>query len=306
VQGVRQGPAVRSAGAVRRLAALLGASLAVAAPVPARADEVPAQGAELHWNERWPRFRVAEYAAAAVLGPFALIEYYAVPFQQNAHWTAHNAFDDGARSAFRLRDPYARRAIREASDAVDTTLVVLAVGLDSVVVPVVRGSWDVAWQTGMMDIEAFSLSSIVAITGYDFIGRGRPLYDDCQRDPSFDESCPVSPTASFPSGHVNEAFTAAGLSCANHTFLPIYGSRLADAFACARDVTLATVGGMMRMMGDRHWAIDVLAGAGIGFGFGYGIPTLLHYAVPWRSALPGLTVAPMPPGRVGLVAAGQF
>lgn len=286
------------------VAALLGACLVAAAPASARADDATDPGA-LRWNDRWPRFRVVEYVATAVLGPVAIAEYFAVPFQRQPHWQGTNFFDDAGRSAFRLRDPSALKAVRVASDGLDTLLVVLAVGVDSAVVPVARGSWDVAWQTTLMDVEAFSLSSIVAITGYDFVGRTRPLYADCQRNPSFDDSCNVSPTASFPSGHVNEAFTAAGLSCANHGFAAIYGSKVADAFACGRDLTLATLGGMMRIMGDRHWAIDVLAGAGLGFGFGFGMPTLLHYSVPWRSAVSSLTIAPMPQG-LGLVTAGRF
>ncbi len=244
-----------------------------------------------------------------MLGPFALFEYYYFPAKSQVHWVGGILFDDAARNAFRLQSPSARDTIRALSDAVDSAAVVLAVGLDSIILPLVRGSWDVAWQTTLMDIEAFAVSSVVAITGYDTVGRGRPLYEDCQKNPNFDDSCLVSPTASFPSGHVNEAFTAAGLSCANRQYIPLYGSRLGDALACGRDLTLATLTGVMRVMGDRHWATDVVAGGVMGFGFGYGMPVLLHYAVPWRHSVSGLTLTPMPPGptgTMGVVAAGMF
>jgi membrane-associated phospholipid phosphatase len=292
---------VRAGRSVLGLAACLAL---LVSPHPVRADE-PQSLAPLRWNEEWPRFRPWEYIATGVLGPLALTEYFVAGYQPEPHWQGGNFFDDAARSAFRLRSPEDLSAIRTTADVLGVGLVVLVVGVDSVVVPLVRGSKDVALQTTLMDIEAYSFSSIVAITGYDTIGRTRPLYADCQNNPNFDVTCRVSPTASFPSGHVNEAFTAAGLSCANHGFLPIYGSKLWDTLACARDVTLATAGGISRIMGDRHWATDVLAGAGIGFAFGYGMPVLLHYAVPWRAKHPQVTVVPMPGGE-GIVAAGVF
>jgi len=105
---------------------------------------------------------------------------------------------------------------------------------------------------------------------------------------------------------VNEAFTAAGLSCAHHTHLPIYGTRLADALACARDLTLAAADAILRIMGDRHYLTDVLAGGSIGFAFGYGLPVVLHYAWGGRASPPGFAIEPMAVGRLGVVATGSF
>jgi membrane-associated phospholipid phosphatase len=139
---------------------------------------------------------------------------------------------------------------------------------------------------------------------YDTIGRARPSYEDCQREPSF-VGCNISPTASFPSGHTNEAFTAAGLSCANHRFVPLYGSVVWDGVACARDVALATADGVLRIMGDRHYATDVLTGAAIGFGFGYGVPTLLHYAARVRSST-AWTLTPVAGAQLGMALVGSF
>ena len=96
------------------------------------------------------------------------------------------------------------------------------------------------------------------------------------------------------------------MSCANHGFVPIYGSRLWDGLACARDVVLATSDGLLRVIGDRHYATDVLTGAAIGFGFGYGMPTLLHYAARSPRSLAGWTLSPMVGPRTGLLLAGSF
>jgi membrane-associated phospholipid phosphatase len=302
-------PAVRADDAATSLSTPAPPATPTAYVYTATDPYVPAPAPDSHalnWNERWPRFRAVEYAASAVLGPLAIAEYFLIPAQPQAHWVGGILFDDAARSALRLHSPSDLDMIRALSDVVDVGVVVLAVGVDSFLVPLARGSRDVAWQAMLMDVEAFSVSSVVAITGYDTVGRGRPLYEDCQHNPSFDKTCLVSPTASFPSGHVNEAFTAAGLSCAHHAFLPLYGSSVADALACARDVTLATTTGVMRMMGDRHWGTDVIAGGLIGFGFGYGLPTLLHYAVPFRHAPSALTLAPLTGNQVGVMAAGRF
>ena len=116
----------------------------------------------------------------------------------------------------------------------------------------------------------------------------------------------MSPTASFPSGHVAESFISAGLSCANHAYVPLYGGGFWDGFACARDVTLATADGVLRIMGDRHWATDVISGGGLGFAFGYAMPVLLHYRVGAGARAPGVSFAPMGNDRVGLVATGVF
>ncbi len=72
-----------------------------------------------------------------------------------------------------------------------------------------------------------------------------------------------------------------------------------------RDVTLATGEGVLRIMGDRHYATDVLAGAAIGFGFGFGVPTLLHYH--GGGYADTLAVSPlMGGGSIGVLTSGRF
>jgi membrane-associated phospholipid phosphatase len=262
---------------------------------------------ELQWDEDHPRFRPIEYVVTGVVGPTAIAMYYMLPEQREPRFIGGVLFDDAVRNALRVRSPSALQAVWTASDAVDVSLVVLAFGVDSLGVPLLRGSPDVALQLGLMDIEAYAFSSALAIGLYDSVGRARPSYEDCQRDPSF-VGCRTSPMASFPSGHTNEAFTAAGVSCANHGFVPLYGSRLWDGLACARDVVLATADGLLRIIGDRHYATDVLAGAAIGWSFGYGMPTLLHYGVSaaGRPSPTSWTLSPMLGPRAGLSLAGSF
>lgn len=231
--------------------------------------------------------------------------YFLLPPQPRPHWVGGILFDDAVRNALRVRSPSALKTVWALSDAVDIALVVIVYGVDSLAVPILRGSPDVALQLGLMGAEAYAVSSVVTIALYDTVGRARPSYEDCQRDPSF-VGCQTSPTASFPSGHTNEAFTAAGLSCANHQFLPLYGARIWDDLACARDLVLATSDGLLRIIGDRHWATDVLTGSAIGFAFGYGMPVLLHYTAPKKSWLGKWTVSPLVGRQPGLAIAGSF
>lgn len=275
----------------------------VAATVPperAWADDE----AGLAWDDSRPRFRPLEYAATAVVGIAAMAEYTWLPPQPRPHWVGGILFDDAIRNALRLRSPAALRTVWTLADATGVTETAVVVGLDSALVPTLRGSFDTAWQLSWMDFESYAFGSVATFSLYDTVGRARPSYADCQRDPSGPD-CRVSPTASFPSGHTAEAFISAGLSCVHHAYVPIYANATLDALACARDVTLATADGVLRIMGDRHYATDVLAGAGLGFSFGYGLPWLLHYAR-FARRLPQVTLTPMVGQSVGLVAAGAF
>lgn len=274
-----------------------------AATVPGPAQ--PPQQAPLVWNEEHARVRPVEYVLAGAGGLAAIAEYTWATPQGEPHWTGGILFDDAVRSALKVNSPSAREALWTAAGVVGVSEAVLTVGVDSVLVPWLRGSTDVMWQLTWIDMESYALGSLVAITGYDTIGRARPSWADCQKNPTLPD-CVTSPTASFPSGHVAESFIAAGLGCVNHAYVPIYGSHLFDALACARDVVLASSVGVMRIMGDRHWATDVLAGAGIGFAAGYALPLVLHYASHGRDRSAGLFVAPMMGDRVGAVVTGVF
>jgi membrane-associated phospholipid phosphatase len=290
--------------AIRHLPALLAASAVLAGNCAAPESAEAAEETPLEWNRDWPRFRPLEYVVTGIAGPAAVAMYFLLRPQADPHWIGGILVDDDVRDALRLRSPDGLRTVRALADAVGVASVVLVVGVDSMVVPLLRNSTDVAVQLSLMDFESFALSSIVTFSLYDSVGRARPSYVECQHG-STDAQCETSPTASFPSGHVNEVFTAAGLSCAHHSRLPLYGGRLGDALACARDVTLATADGVLRIMGDRHYLTDVLAGAGIGFAFGYGLPTLLHYTNVDRP-VSSLSLLPLAGGEVGLVVTGSF
>ncbi len=263
---------------------------------------------KLHWDERRVRFTLPEYIATGILGPLAVAEYFVVQPQVPPHWSGGILFDDAVRDGIRLRDPHALQVSWAAADTIGTMLVIMNVALDSLIIPLARRSSDVAWQLLVMDAESYTLTSLIAITGYDTIGRARPPYQDCKNGTVPSNECYGSLTASFPSGHVALGFNAAGLSCAHHMFQGVYGNRAADAFACARDLTLATSEAVLRMMGDRHYFSDVFVGSLIGFAVGFGMPTLLHYTnFKKKVGVSSLYASPLVTGQqTGLAVGGMF
>jgi membrane-associated phospholipid phosphatase len=105
------------------------------------------------------------------------------------------------------------------------------------------------------------------------------MAEECAKDPSYAANCSsgANLNASFLSGHTTIAFAGAGLMCAHHMHLPLYGSVVADALACATGLAAATTAGALRVMSDNHYTTDVLLGAGVGLFGGYVWPMMWHY-----------------------------
>ena len=82
---------------------------------------------------------------------------------------------------------------------------------------------------------------------------------------------------SFFSGHAAATFALAAVTCSHHLHIDVYGSGLISGLVCASGLVLASVTGTLRIVGDRHFATDVLAGAAVGTGIGFLIPWLFHY-----------------------------
>jgi membrane-associated phospholipid phosphatase len=290
----RLGPWRRCAVRALGLLCLLRADLARAESADTRAESA------LSWD--YPTFRPVEYVATGVLGAAWFAVFFGAKGRSTPRWTGGILFDDAVRDSVRLRSPGARDAVRGLSDIMATSTAALAVGLDALAVPLFRGRSDIAWQLVLMDAEAIAASGLLTTSAYYYTGRARPSYDDCQRNPSFDPLCNAGATSSFWSGHTAGAFAAAGLSCAHHAYLHLYGDPTADALGCAGMITLASTTGVLRLVGDRHFASDVLVGAAVGFGFGYGLPVLLHYTAGRDESL---IVTPSSQG-FGLAVSGQF
>jgi len=235
----------------------------------------------LEWDPRWHRFRAVEYATTAATGLAAIAVFVFAKPSDHPKWIGPILFDTPLRNALRMRTRSGIQAALDASFLV--ALVTPAQALfDSLVLPAADGNLDLTWQLAMMDAQAYALSGLVTATLYDTTGRARPSYNDCKAGTSVDPLCDAGAYASFPSGHMAAAMTGAGLLCAHHGALPLYGGGAWDVAACIEGLTVATAVGVLRMMADRHYASDVLTGGAIGFFSGYALPMLLHY---WKKPL---------------------
>jgi membrane-associated phospholipid phosphatase len=130
----------------------------------------------------------------------------------------------------------------------------------------------------VISAQSHSLAMLLNATTKFLLGRERPYSESCDGDTNYHESCEgFERYRSFYSSHSSMAATSAGLTCAHHVNVPLYGSRPTDVAACAGAALLAASVGTLRIAADEHWATDVFAGQLIGFSIGYFVPTLFYY-----------------------------
>lgn len=181
---------------------------------------------------------------------------------KKARWTGGILFDDAVRDEFRATNPRTHRTFRTIGDYTYHLSPVLPL-FDALVVSTVGHSDSrLAGNLIGVTLEAYSYSGVASFITTETFARRRPDGSDTQ---------------SFFSGHAAISATGAGLTCANHSRIPLWGNRAADVSACVLASLNALTTATTRVVADRHYATDVILGAGVGFGFGYSVPVLLHY-----------------------------
>jgi membrane-associated phospholipid phosphatase len=165
-----------------------------------------------------------------------------------------------------------------------------------------RGDSKAAVNVGWVGLEAFSYAGLLSFVSTRTSARARPDSTECRRQHPDGVGCGDVDTESFWSGHTTIAATSAGLTCANHRYLPLWGHPVADVSACVLATGGAITTAVSRIAADRHYASDVLVGLGIGFGIGYSVPVLLHYSRTGTEA--GLSVTTCGEGCLSLT--GSF
>jgi membrane-associated phospholipid phosphatase len=293
---------------IRATAVALGLALALSAWSPAAAAQ------RLQWQDDWPRFAWWEaVGAVAATGVFAYAQWGTKAGKPR--WEGPILFDAPFRDLLVLETRSGQQAANTASDvfwgmtwafpAVDTLVVSLAMDRNL----------DVTWQMAAIDAEVYALTSMLTRLMHRLSRRDRPLKLACAQDKDYDPACGDSPV-SFFSGHTALAAASAGLTCVHHQYLPLYGGGWPDHLACAGAATTAALTGLMRILSDRHYTTDVLAGYAVGFLTGYFLPRLLHYRSPprWKRAARrgqtrGYTATVMPLAseeQLGLAITGLF
>jgi membrane-associated phospholipid phosphatase len=259
-------------------------SLAVAlvlTAAPARAETTrgsaePARAPSL-WRSSWPAFSWVEgattVAAGVTTGTLAL---QAPP--REPRWQGGILFDDAVRNAVRLRSAGARQRWRSVGDMPYYFAPLLPLVVDPLVVAwLARDDPKLAFNLAWMGLEAFSYAGLLSFVSTRITVRERPDASECRRQHPDFAGCEAD-TEAFWSGHTSIVAASAGLVCAHHRYLPLWGSPLADASACVLATSGALVTAGSRLMADRHYTSDVIVGMAVGFGIGYAVPVLLHYS----------------------------
>ena len=252
------------------------AGVSAAAPQPAAVASLQPSSA-VAWQRHWPKVHLVEYIATGALVAGALALTFGVDPQTHG---GHGGvlYDNGVRSLLRADTRAGRDAARIVGDMGYRVLLIYPF-LDLLITPLaVHGNPEVAWQMFAMDAEAMAIAGFVGIFTDHIFGRARPSQRECARDDNYERFCnDADQFGSFLSGHSAIAAAGAGLTCAHHLNMPLYGGGAGDIAACAGAAAIALTTGVARIVNDRHWATDVTAGLLIGGLAGYGLPALLHY-----------------------------
>ena len=264
-------------------------------PNPLKLDIQPAQNKEtrahrLEWS--WRRVHWGEITSSIALGLGTLAINQTKEASRN--WTGGILFDDWVRDALRVKGNTQKRIIR-ASNILEFSLIGAPTLIDTLGVTLIGDrNLDVAGQLFAIQGQAFAMTGFLTVATKTVVGRQRP---EAKEQGCGDNGieCGAGANRSFFSGHAAFAFTGAGLICVEHTHLPLFG-RIGGKLACGTALTAASAASIFRILGDKHWATDVLVGAGVGLWSGWLMPWILHYRHPqpeerarWRRHLGKLT-----------------
>jgi membrane-associated phospholipid phosphatase len=296
-----------SAGWHGRLICMLRSWLALPLSIALTATTARAEPT-LEWNEDWPRFRTSEaVVTGSMLLPIAGALFLYPHPEDNMHGGV--LFDDAVRDALVADSKEGRGMAATWSNWPYLGLLAFPFVVDTALVAWgVHGAGDVALEMLAMNLESF------AITGAE---------KGCASDPNYAGKCddPVAMNQSFVSGHTAVAFTGAGLTCAHHRHLPLYGGGAPDAAICVVGLAAASATGVLRIMSDDHYSTDVLLGVALGLGSGWLLPEWLHYGGgadknqsgsllpmlrPEGSTLSAIVAPQLAPGFLGLTLRGGY
>jgi membrane-associated phospholipid phosphatase len=252
------------------LAIVIAAGSCLCGASSAAADD----GERLEWSPRFSRFSNAQYGLSlALIGGVLASNTMLEP--SGAGWRGSNALDSEARLVLAAPSAQGRAAAGSASDILMYGLLAYPFVIDTALVAGIgHGNYDVAFQMAMIGVQAVLTAKLVSSLTKGLVGRARPDSEGCITGEEL--GCGTF-NESFISGHTTTAFVGAGLICAQHQNLALYGDGPWGAVACGASLVAASAVGTLRIVADRHNLTDVLGGALVGLGAGYFMPNLLNY-----------------------------
>jgi len=301
------------------IALALSAALPAVADEPEEGDEPVAETATLPpveaptahggpiWDPSYHRFRPWQYGTVGVLAVVVPLGGY-LPKTSEPGWERPILFDEALRDLLIADTTAGRETVADVSDVLLITTIAVPMLIDPlVVVWGLGGRPDVAWQMFAIGAQSMVVTGLLTLGSKKLADRERPFVEPCEANPDHSSSCGSSKQyESFWSGHASNVFTAAGLNCAQHEALGHYGGGPWDHVACWTGLGVATAVGTFRVVADRHWSTDVLAGAVVGLASGYLLPKALHYGFRRNGGAVVLVAPVWDEGTVAFSATGRF
>lgn len=260
---------------------LLAGLLAVRGSAAVEPGSVPEpsafDAASVDWRPEFRRVGVAEYVAAPLLLLGSAAQGLVFKPEEEADWTGAILLDRPLRNWLRADSAAGRsNANRWSNILLGVSALQVALVDPWLVAGWVHGRPDVAWQLTVIDAEAFGLTELANQITKRLVARERPYGEECNG--KIGPSCASNGRyLSFFSGHATASSTFAGLTCAHHRALALYGSFAADLGACLGSIGLTVATGFLRVASDNHWWSDVLVGHAVGFSAGYLLTWALYY-----------------------------
>lgn len=259
------------------------------------------------WNPPWVDVDTPDYLITLSAAGVALTAAIIPPINKRP---SHGVlFDESARTNLRAESETGRYIARDVSDVLLSMLFTTPFFVDALMTAAwYRQRPEIGFSIAVIDAEAFAITAAIQGVTNTVASRERPYGRDCGTAIPGDLIDCVNSVRyrSFFSGHSSLAFTGATLICVHHLQLGMWG-RGADITACATALAAAATTATLRVVGDVHYATDVLTGALIGSLVGTLVPSI-HYALAGDQNGPrfgGLDITIVPTGP-GLALVGTF
>lgn len=233
---------------------------------------------ELTFPASYVRINAADWGIMVVGGATALAMAIVPPFASHRR-SGGVLFDEDVRSVLRAPSFEGRYLARDTSDVLLSLFVTYPFFVDSLATAWwFRGNAEAARQMALINAEGLALVGAVQGITNVFFARERPYGRDCGGivpEGGFDCSG-TGRYRSFFSGHAAYSFAAASLMCSHHMNLDLFANPTADVMSCIVGYLAAAATASLRVVGDMHYASDVITGSLVGTAIGLGVPWL-HY-----------------------------
>jgi membrane-associated phospholipid phosphatase len=253
---------------------LFAALLLVPSPASGQADEPH----RLRWHSEWRRVNGVEYALTSGLFATFMAVWFLPPLEEPL-WTRPVLLDAATRRGLRARTRQGRNTAGRISDVLAAASYLPPLLVDPMIVAGIEDrNPDVAWQLFVISTQSYAITITLNHVSKRIFARQRPYAFACTRDSKYSDDCDNADRfRSFYSGHAAVTATSAGLVCAHHTHVPLYGGGNADRLTCAAALAGMLTTSTLRMVADKHWNSDVVVGTLLGLSVGYLLPTLVYY-----------------------------